>query len=121
MKDNDLVKVDIVDVLLDPENRAPITMLGNDGQQLTFEQVCVIPYTVEGEEKLYTVLKPLTEIEGIGEDEAIVFRVEVDDKGEGTLVVEEDEMIAIEIFNKYYDLLEEASKEEDPKKKKPKK
>ena len=121
MKDDDLVKVDIVDVLLDPENRAPITMLGNDGQQLTFEQVCVIPYTVEGEDRIYAVLKPLTQIEGIGEDEAIVFRLGVDDNGEGTLVVEEDEMIAIEIFNKYYDLLEEARKEDDPKKKKPKK
>lgn len=61
---------------------------------------------------MYCILKPITKIEGIGDDEAIVFKVDTYENGEAILKVEANERIAIEIFDQYYTLLEEDSKNE---------
>ncbi|MBO5394359.1 MAG: DUF1292 domain-containing protein [Clostridia bacterium] len=113
----DLKPIDILDVLLDQDNKEPIVLMDEKGKQLTFEQVAVIPYEVRKEKRLYAVLKPLDKIEGIGEDEAIVFYVDTDEDGNSIIKVEEDEEVAIAVFDKYYDLLEEAQKEEKAAKK----
>ena len=113
MENNEEVKpVDILDVLLDQDNKEPIVLMDENGKQITFEQVAVIPYEVRKEKRLYCVLKPLDAIEGIADDEAIVFLVDTDDQGNSVIRVEEDEEVAISVFDKYYDLLEEAHKEE---------
>ncbi len=112
------VQLDLLDVLLDQENKEPIVLMDENEKQITFEQVAVIPFEVKKEKRLYCVLKPLDKIEGIGDDEAIVFLVDTDDEGNSIIRIEEDEEIAIAVFDKYYDLLEEArkeSKEEAPK------
>lgn len=106
----DLNKVDLLDVLLDQENRDPIVLMDESGKQMTFEQVAVIPYEVRKEKRLYCVLKPLDKIEGIADDEAIVFLVDTDDEGNSIIRIEEDEEVAISVFDKYYDLLEEMNK-----------
>ena len=97
-KEDDIVKVDILDVLLDENNKAPIFMRNNKGEQIEFDQVAVIPY---GENDLYCILKPITKIPGIKDDEAVVFKVEQDKNGEGYLKVEENEQIAIAVFDQY--------------------
>ena len=109
-------KIDLLDVLLDQDNKEPIVLMDENGKELTFEQVAVIPHEVKKENRLYCVLKPLDKIEGIGEDEAIVFLVDTDKDGNSIIRVEEDEEVAIAVFDKYYDLLEEAQKEEKAKK-----
>ncbi len=114
----DLRPVDILDVLLDQDNKDPIVLVDETGKQLTFEQVAVIPYEVRKEKRLYCVLKPLDKIEGIGDDEAIVFVVDQDKDGNSIIKVEEDEEVAIAVFDKYYDLLEEAQKQEKAEAKK---
>ena len=106
----DLNKVDLLDVLLDQENKDPIVLMDESGKQMTFEQVAVIPYEVRKEKRLYCVLKPLDKIEGIADDEAIVFLVDTDDEGNSIIRIEEDEEVAISVFDKYYDLLEEMEK-----------
>ncbi len=111
-KEEDLRPVDILDVLLDQDNKEPIVLVDEAGKQLTFEQVAVIPYEVRKEKRLYAVLKPIDKIEGIGDDEAIVFVVDQDKDGNSIIKVEEDEEVAIAVFDKYYDLLEEAQKKE---------
>ena len=105
-------QVDLLDVLLDQDNKEPIVLMDENGKQMTFEQVAVIPYEVRKEKRLYCVLKPLDKIEGIADDEAIVFLVDTDDDGNSIIRIEEDEEVAIAVFDKYYDLLEEAQKEE---------
>ncbi len=102
--------VDLLDVLLDQENRDPIVLQDENGRQLTFEQVAVIPYDLdEKTRKLYVVLKPVDKIDGIADDEAVVFVCDQDKAGNTVLKVEENEELAISVFDKYYDLLEEAS------------
>ena len=117
MADNKNIKpVDLLDVLLDAENKDPIVLLDEKGRQLTFEQVAVIPYGSDDDKKLYCVLKPIDKIEGIADDEAVVFLVDEDANGNTVLRVEENEERAIAVFDRYYDLLEEAQAAKKEKK-----
>ncbi len=116
MENNEEIKpIDLLDVLLDQDNKEPIVLMDETGKQMAFEQVAVIPYEVRKEKRLYCVLKPLDKIEGIADDEAIVFLVDTDDEGNSVIKIEEDEEVAIAVFDKYYDLLEEAQKAEKEK------
>lgn len=110
--------VDLLDVLLDKDNRDPILLMDENGKQMRFDQVAVIPYDVEkGERKLYVVLKPIDKIEGIADNEAIVFVCDSDKAGNTILRLEENEEVAIDIFDKYYDLLEEENAKQKAAKK----
>ena len=111
-------QVDLLDVLLDKDNRDPILLMDEKGRQMRFEQVAVIPYDVDKEDrKLYVVLKPIDKIEGIADDEAIVFVCDTDKAGNTVLRLEENEEIAIDVFDKYYDLLEEENAKQKAAKK----
>lgn len=99
---------DIIDILLDEENKDPIVLTDDKGRKLAFEQVAVIPY----DQKLYCVLKPIDHLDGVADDEALVFYV---DEGENkddepVLRIEDDELKAIDVFMEYYNLLEAATK-----------
>lgn len=111
-KDENLVKADLLDVLLDPRNTDPVILEDEDGKRYAFEQVAIIPYTVSGEKNLYAVLKPVDKIEGVGDDEAIVFRVNVYDDGSSDMSLEEDEDIAVAVYREYIKLLEENTKKD---------
>lgn len=96
--------VDILDVLLDEENTDNIFM-GNDIEgMLEFSQVAVIPY----ENDLYCILKPVSKIEGIKDDEAVVFKVIEEDDRRHYLSVVSDEERAVTIFIEYYKLFEKS-------------
>ena len=104
--------VDIVDLLLDENNDEPISLFDENDKEIKFEQVAVIPES----ERIYAILNPIDEMEGVADDEAIVFVVEYDEDGNSYLVVETNEEIAIKVFDKYYQLLDEAegkAKKED--------
>lgn len=103
--DEDIEKVDILDILLDEENHEPITMYDSKGDKIVFEQVAIIPHERNGEEALYVILKPMTPIPGVKDDEAIAFYVDEDSDGDAILKVEDNEAIAEEVFDKYYELL----------------
>lgn len=113
MNNNAETQVDLLDILCDQENKEPIILMDENGKQLTFEQVAVIPYEVDEEVRLYTVLKPLDKIDGIADDEAIVFLVDTDDEGNSIIRIEEDESVAVGVFAKYYDLLKDSLKEDE--------
>ena len=112
-QEEEIVQVDLLDVLLDEKNTAPIFMFDDKGNQLKFEQIAVIPY---GDNDLYCILKPITKIDGIKDDEAIVFLVAEGEDGSAVLKVEDREEIAIAIFDQYYDLVEEEAKKKNKKK-----
>lgn len=99
----EVVKVDILKVLQDSNNTQPIIMYNENGEEIIFEQIAVIPY---GEKELYCILKPITKVEGIKDEEAVVFKVVQGDK-DTYLKVEENQSIALEIFGQYYNLIEE--------------
>ena len=101
--EKEVEKVDVLDVLLDEENDEPIVLTDDKGKTFTFEQIAVIPYN----EKVYCVLKPVDQIEGIQDDEAVVFYVDERPTG-SVLIVETDEKTAIAVFDEYYNLLDAA-------------
>lgn len=106
-------KLDILDVLLDEENREPIVLMDANGKKLAFEQIAVIPHN----DKIYCVLKPIDHIDNVQDDEAIVFFVHEQAGKEPVLMVETDEKVAMEVFDEYYTLLDEEEAKRSAKKK----
>lgn len=102
----DVNKLDLLDVLLDPDNKDPITLLDGNGQELEFEQICVLPI----DNKLYCLLKPLFKIEELNGDEAIAFEVKANDEGVSYLEVVSDEEIEKQVFEEYNKEFEKARK-----------
>ena len=96
-------ELDILDVLLDENNDSPITLYDEEDNPVKFDQVAIIPL----EEKLFAILKPIDEMEGVADDEAIVFSFEEDDNEDQLLVVEESDAVIDEVFAIYNKLLEE--------------
>ena len=91
-----------VEMLLDPDNSDNIILYDEENRETEFEQVAVIPLN----EKIYVILKPVTNIAGVADDEALVFVIEeIDD--EDTLVIVDNEPIIDAVFEEYYKLLEE--------------
>lgn len=95
--------VSILDILLDEDNEDPITLYDENDKAVKFDQVAIIPLN----DRLYAILKPIDEMEGVADDEAIVFAVSEDKDGETTLEIETDEPTAIKVFDEYYKLLDE--------------
>jgi len=97
-------KDNILDILLDETDESPIVLYNEKDEPVKFDQVAIIPI----EEKLYIILKPLDEIEGVAEDEAIVFFVDEKSEDDTELIVETDEKVAMQVFDEYYKLLEKS-------------
>lgn len=91
-----------VDKLFDDNNFEPIFIKDNNGKEIEFDQVALVDY----ENSYYAVLMPLTELEGVGEDEVLIFRV---DEEKDCLVYLEDESIANDIM----DILASDSEDEE--------
>ena len=88
-----------IDRFFDEENFDNVKLEDNSGAEIEFEQVAVVDY----EEKYYVILHPVTEMEGIGEDEALVFLID-EDKDE--LVYCDDESTAQAVFAVFYEDME---------------
>lgn len=91
--------------LCDENDSEPITLLSQNGKEFSFEQIAVIPQ----EEKLYIILKPVEHIDGLGEDEGLVFYAN-EEEYRYELVTEEE--IIDKVFSVYDSLLEEENEDE---------
>jgi len=92
-----------IEKILDENNCDNIVLYDEDGNAVEFEQVAVIPL----DDSIYVILVPVTEIEGVGEDEGIVFVIEEDEDDEPLLsIVVEDDIIDA-VFAEYDKLVEE--------------
>lgn len=92
-----------IEALLDAEDDAPIILFDEKDNEVEFDQVALIPY----KNKAYAILKPTKPMEGVADDEAIVFALMEDENGEDLLSVETDEVIVKAVFDEYYKLLDE--------------
>ena len=111
--EQELSDFDILDVILDENNTDALILQNEQGRQIRFEQVAVIPYN----EKIYVILKPIDKIEGVEDDQAIVFLAD-ETKRPTVLIPENDEKTAVKVFDEYYNLVEEANKNAKKKGKK---
>ena len=92
-----------IDALYDEDNNDAIILMNEKGEEIPFEQIALIPIA----DKTYAILKPMVQMEGLGENEGLVFSIEVNAEGMEylSLVVEED--IIDEVFDIYDELVAE--------------
>lgn len=92
-----------IEQLLDENNTDPIILYDEDDKEVKFEQIAIIPLN----DSLYAILKPMEQMEGVAEDEAIVFSFETDEESDEVLSVVEDDATIDAVFDEYYKLIKE--------------
>ena len=89
-----------IDMLLDENNNDNIKLFNENNEEIEFEQIALVP--IDG--KTYAILKPAAVMEGVAEDEALVFVIDEVD-GEECLVIVEDDKLIDRVFADYYEML----------------
>ncbi len=74
-----------------------ITLQDDKGNDIRFTEVACVEY----EEELYVLLSPVDEVEGIGEDEVIVCKLEPQDDETQLIVPVDDEDLMNKVFDEY--------------------
>ena len=91
-----------IDQLFDEENNDPIVLYNEKGEAVTFEQIALIPMG----QTTYAILKPNPALEGMGEDEGLVFAI-VERDGEEVLELQLEDSIIDGVFAIYEEALAE--------------
>ena len=91
-----------IEMIYDENCSDPIVLYNEDGKEVSFEQIALIPI----EDKHYVILKPLNGFEELAEDEALVFVI-TEYAGEEVLEIVDDDEIIDDVFAEYYTLLAE--------------
>ncbi len=86
-----------------------VTLVGSDGEEIDFVEIAGIAL----DSGFYVILQPVEPMEGMAEDEALVFAVEQGEDGEEHFNIEMDEDTIQAVFDRYYQLLEEAEAQEE--------
>ena len=89
-----------IDRFFDEENFENVKLEDNDGKQIEFEQIAVVDY----EEKYYAILHPITKMDGVADDEALVFLI---DEEKDELTYCEDEATAQAVFAVFYESIDD--------------
>ena len=93
-----------IDRLFDENDCDPIVLYGEDGQEIAFEQIALIP--LEG--RVFVIMQPVELLEGMADDEALVFEI-LDRNGETVLDIVLDDEIIDAVFATYDILFAEAN------------
>ncbi len=80
-----------------------VTLLSADGEEIDFVEIAGIAYNG----RFYAILQPVELLNGMEEDEALVFQVSRGADGEDKFEIETDERIIDAVFKIYGDLLDE--------------
>ena len=91
---------EMLDKIYDEENNDVLVLKNENGDEIAFEQIALIP---KGE-KVYLIVKPVQPMEGLGEDEGLVLLIN-EGLRQFDLVTEEN--IIDEVFEVYDQLVEE--------------
>lgn len=115
MNENEKEVKSPIDCLFDEDNTDPISLFNEKGEEVQFEQIALIPL----EEKIYAILKPMKEIEGVGEDEALAFEiVETEEDAETGEHSEYLELVGdIDVIDKVFEVYNKLMDEEEAKQK----
>ncbi len=94
----------IIDMLLDEDNDEPITLFDETGEPFSFEQVAVIPK----DDNLYAILKPLQHVDGLSDEDVIIFKIFETEDGDADMEMVTDDAEGEEVFEALRLLMEEA-------------
>lgn len=88
---------EIREILFDEEQTGPVLLDNGEGTMMTFKQI----FAMEREGKLYCILRPLADIEGLDSRSALAFSVDE----EGVFRAVKDKALSRSIFAEYYQSL----------------
>lgn len=91
----------------DEEKDDIITLRGANGENIDFLEIAGIAYNGD----FYVILQPVELLEGMTEDEALVFKVEQLENGDDRFTIVLDDDIVDAVFDEYYRLLDEANED----------
>ena len=94
--------------MLDEEG-AIIELLDENGDAFRFDHLL----TFEHEGEKYIALLPIDEVEGVGEDEVMLMKLESDGEEDTYLPIEDEELLE-NVFQTFLEIWEELEQEEEP-------
>ncbi len=94
---------DPLEMLLDPDNCDNIVLYDDDDEEVTFEQIAVIPIG----KTIYCILRPVDGIDGLQDNEALVLSLDPGDDESFEMTVVDDDNIINQVFDEYEKLLDE--------------
>ncbi len=89
------------------ENDDIVTLKSADGEEIDFVEIAGVAH----EGGFYAILQPVELLEGMADDEALVFKVERTEDGEDKFTIVLDDDIIDAVFKIYNQLLDAAEKE----------
>ena len=89
------------------ENDEYVTLKGQDGEEINFIDIAGIAL----DSGYYAILQPVELLEGMEEDEALVFKVEKLESGEDKFTIVVDDTVVDEVFAEYGRLIDEAEEQ----------
>lgn len=92
---------DVIAALLDKNNTDPIFLYNEDDDLVEFEQIAVI----QCEGRLYCILKPVEHMEGVADNEALVFHIDQDEDSDDILTMVVNDGIIDAVFDSYHKLV----------------
>ena len=110
MSENEDLKKELPESIDHMENDEDdiVTLMSAEGEEIDFVEVAGIAY----QNNFYAILQPVELLEGMEEDEALVFKVTKGKDGEDKFEIELDDTIIDAVFEEYNRLLDEAEGEE---------
>ena len=91
-----------IEQILDEKNMDNVVLYDADNKPIEFEQVAVIPLERTG--MLYSIMIPVTSMQGVNEGEGVLFVI---DELKGTIDIERDDSIIDEVLSIYQTLIGE--------------
>ena len=82
-----------------------VTLLSANGEEIDFVEIAGIAY----KGSFYAILQPVELLEGMDDDEALVFKVTRGKDGEDKFEIELDDSVIDAVFTEYNKLLDEAN------------
>ena len=86
-----------------------VTLLSAEGEEIDFVEIAGIAY----KGSFYAILQPVELLDGMDDDEALVFKVTRGKDGEDKFEIELDDTVIDAVFSEYNKLLDEAEAGED--------
>ena len=86
-----------------------VELIDDEGHELRFQHLM----TLEWNGNSYVILAPAEEMEDVGEDEAVVLRIDQDDEGNDVYASIEDEGEMESVFNRYLEIAEADEDDEE--------
>lgn len=95
---------------MEERNDDIVTLLSATGEEIDFIEIAGIAH----QGNFYAILQPVELIEGMADDEALVFKVSRGENGEDKFEIELDDEIIDAVFKEYNRLLDKMIKDSNP-------